>query len=104
MLAAATPCEPDQAVCAEQGQIMQHPGPGTPAGHAAVTNNAARPPRSAGHVCSRNPEAQPFREQLLGRICLWTKMGFCFLQPKTWFLQGCWQALKGKKPGGTLIP
>lgn len=81
-----TPVSPSQAVCAVQGQITQHPGPRTPAALATVTNNSSRQPPSPGHTCSRNLEAQAFRKQLLGRICLWTKTGFCFLKQKTWFL------------------
>lgn len=30
-----------------------------------------------------NPGAHPLREQLLGRICLWTKMGFVSLNRKS---------------------
>lgn len=79
MLGAASAGSLGRAVPAGKGQTSQHPGPKT----LTATNGSARLPSSPEHLWGRNLEAQPCREQLLAKICLWTeKWGFVFLNRK----------------------
>lgn len=70
---AATPVSLGRAVRAAKDQITQHPDTKTPTAQTTASNSSARQLPSAEHTWGRKLEAQPCREQLLGRISLQTK-------------------------------